>query len=226
MRLSGWILVVVSALTPLWAAAQARYAPDPFFNGGGGWGGGWGGWYSPATAAESYQRGFADVVRSAGQANLMNSMAAQNLEQARSMDFDNRVKWTESYYQMRQANRAYRASKRSPRLSEEEIARIARAGLPKRLTSSELDPLTGQITWPVVLRDEQYTPERKELDKLFDQRAVTSSISPEVYEGIQKSTTELLAALKKNINQYKANDWLSAKKFVDSLAYEIRFPAG
>ena len=225
MRLSGWILVGVCLLSPLLAAAQG-WAPDPFLNGGPGWGGGWGGWNGPATAAESYQRGFADVVRSAGQANLMNSMAAQNLEQARSMDFDNRVKWTESYYQMRQANRAYRASKRSPRLSEEEIARIARAGLPKRLTTSELDPLTGQINWPIVLRDEQYTPERKELDKLFDERAMASSISPQVYEGIQKYTAELLAALKKNINQYKANDWLSAKKFVDSLAYEIRFPAG
>ena len=142
------------------------------------------------------------------------------------MDIENRLKWTESYYQMRQANRAYRASKRSPRLSQEEIVRIARAGLPNRLTATQLDPLTGQLNWPIILRDPQYAPEREELDKLFEARAAASSLSPNLYQDVQRYTGSLLAALKKNIKEYSANDWLGAKKFVESVAYDVRFPAG
>ena len=210
--LSGFLAAF--AFLPLVAAAQF-FAPDPFF-----------GRFGPATAAESYQRGFADVVRSAGEANLMNSLAAQNLEVARAQDIENRVKWTEAYYEMRRANRAYRASKRSPRLSHEEIVRIARQGLPRRLTSAELDPITGEVNWPVVLREQQYADEREKLERLFGKRAEATSISQEGHKDIKANTDELLAALKKNISQYKPNDWLGAKKFVESLAYEVRFPAG
>ncbi|HVU89866.1 MAG TPA: hypothetical protein VHD36_21225 [Pirellulales bacterium] len=204
----------IGILVPLVAVGQ-WFAPAPYFNG-----------FGPSTAAESYQRGFADVVRSAGSANLMDSMAAQNYEQARSMDIQNRLQWTEAYYQMRKANRAYRASKRSPRLSQNEIMRFARVGLPTRLTSTQLDPLTGQLNWPIILRDAQYADDREQLDKLFAERATASSISPDVFRQVQQVTGDLLAALKKNINEYQANDWIAAKKFVESLAYDARFPAG
>jgi hypothetical protein len=200
-------------LFPLMAMGQ-WVAPMPY------------GGFGASTAAESYQRGFADVVRSAGAANLMDSMAAQNYEQARSMDIQNRLQWTESYYQMRQANRAYRASKRSPRMSQDEIMRFARVGLPDRLTSTQLDPLTGHLNWPIILRDSQYAADRDPLDKLFYDRASASSLSLETYQQVQKYTNALLAALKKNIKEYSANDWLTAKKFVESLAYDVRFPAG
>jgi hypothetical protein len=211
MRRLLWGFLGQCLLAPVVAAAQ-------FFAAGG--------FYGPSTAAESYQRGFADVVRSAGEANLMNSLATQNYESARSQDIENRIKWTESYYQMRRANKAYRASKRSPRLSQEEIARFARQGLPRRLTSAELDPLTGEVSWPVILRDQQYVTEREQLEKLFGKRAEAISVSPEAYGEIKTNTDELLAALKKNIAQYTPKDWIGAKKFVDSLAYEVRFPTG
>jgi hypothetical protein len=212
-RLMG-AAAAIGVLVPLVAVGQ-WFAPAPYFNG-----------FGASTAAESYQRGFADVVRSAGAANLMDSMAAQNYEQARSMDIQNRLQWTEAYYQMRNANRAYRESKRSPRMSQDEIMRWARVGLPERPTATQVDPLTGQLNWPIILRDAQYADDREQLDKLFAERATSSSVSPNMYRQVQQTTTNLLAALKKNINDYKANDWLSAKKFVESLAYDARFPAG
>lgn len=214
MRRLCFAAAMICLLAPLAVVAQ-WFAPDPMF-------GGWG----ASTAAESYQRGFADVVRSTGQANLMNSVAAQNLEQARTMDIENRVKWTEAYYQMRRENRAYRASKQGPRLSQEEYARIARDGLPKRLTAAQLDPITGHLAWPYVLQESQYATERDHLDKLFEARAAASSIAPNLYRDVQKYTGDLLAALKKNIKEYKTTDWITAKKFVESLAFEVRFPAG
>ena len=161
-------------------------APAPYFNG-----------FGASTAAESYQRGFADVVRSAGSANLMDSMAAQNYEQARSMDIQNRLQWTDAYYQMRKANRAYRESKLSPRMSQDEIMRWARVGLPDRPTATQLDPLTGQLNWPIILRDAQYADDREQLDKLFAERATSSSVSLDMYRQVQNTTNDLLAASRK-----------------------------
>jgi hypothetical protein len=204
-----WAFLGLGMLAPVAAVAQF-FAPG----------------FGASTAAEGYQRGFADVVRSAGEANLMDSLAAQNYVAARSQDIQNRVQWTEAYYQMRRANRAYRESKRSPRLSQEEIARNARQGLPRRLTSAELDPLTGEVNWPVILQESQYASEREQLEKLFGKRAEATSVSPDVYREIKTNTDELLATLKKSIAQYKPNDWLGARKFVESLAYEVRFPTG
>ena len=115
-------------------------------------------------------------MRSAGQANLMDSMAVQTTNRRAAMDIENRLKWTESYYQMRQANRALSRLEALSRLSQEEIVRIARAGLPNRLTATQFDPLTGQFNWPIILRDPQYAPEREQLDKLFEHRAAASSL--------------------------------------------------
>jgi hypothetical protein len=203
-----WAGAALAALVPIVAVGQ-WFAP-----------------YGASTAAESYQRGFADVVRSTGQANLMDSMAAQNYEQARSMDIQNRVQWTQSYYQMRQENRAYRAAKQGPRMTPEQIARFARVGMPDRLTYTQLDPITGQLNWPIILREKQYDPERRELDKLFEQRAAASSLAPNLYRDVQRYTGDLLTALKKNIKEYQSNDWIAAKKFVENLAFDVKFPAG
>jgi hypothetical protein len=82
------------------------------------------------------------------------------------------------------------------------------------------------LNWPIILRDAQYADDREQLDKLFAERATSSSVSLDMYRQVQNTTNDLLAALKKNIREYKANDWLSAKKFVESLAYDVRFPAG
>ena len=58
--------------------------------------------------------GMANVVRSAGYANVMNSIAAQNYEQAYSADLDNRFKYTNTYFEMRRVNQAAQAEARSP----------------------------------------------------------------------------------------------------------------
>ena len=63
--------------------------------------------------------GMANVVRSAGYANVMNSIATQNYEQAYSADLDNRLKYTNTYFEMRRNNKEARggsptATERSP----------------------------------------------------------------------------------------------------------------
>ncbi len=113
-------LLVSATSTPGWAQSYQSGGNYPrpsypaFPSGGGGYGYGWGGYDDGGTAAGSYLNGMANVVRSAGYANVMNSIAAQNYEQAYSADLDNRLKYTNTYFEMRRVNQAARAEARSP----------------------------------------------------------------------------------------------------------------
>lgn len=178
-----------------------------------------------STPGESYARGMSDLVRSAGAANLMNSQAASNYEDARSKNFDNRIKYTDTYFEMRRMNREYRAAERGPRVSTEALFRFARDGVPQRMGPSELDPLSGKINWPSVLMQSDYAAERAKLEQLFAQRANTHGFSSaSQFTEVKAATDALLTALKENIGAYPSNVYLSAKKFVERLDYESRFP--
>ena len=54
---------------------------------------------------------------------------------------------------------------------------------PKRLTQSELDPVSGEVNWPTVFMDDRYAKLRDSLDHLFSQRQASSG-SPADYRAI------------------------------------------
>ena len=124
-----------------------------------------------STVGESYARGMADVVRSQGAANLMNSRAAVNMTEAARLDMENREQWTDTYFQMRQKNKEYRAAEKRPRSTREDWVRYAAAGKPQPLSPSQLDSVTGKIKWPRVLMRPEFEASRAELDALFAKRA-------------------------------------------------------
>jgi hypothetical protein len=214
------------------AAAQYQpgaYAPPqnyPVFPSGGGGGGGWGwgGGYG-GTAAGSYLHGMGDVIRSAGYANVMNSLAAQNYQAAYSMSLNNRLLATNTYFENRRANRAARAEEAGPRPTAEDLARISEQMAPKRLTASQLDPVSGDVKWPSVLEDPRYAALRGTVDKLFTQRQAASGGASE-YRAIVDAVEALRQAMRKNIDEYAPASYIDASKFLDSLQYEARFLAG
>lgn len=179
-----------------------------------------------ATAGESYARGISDVVQSAGQANLLNSQAANNYADARSKELDNRLKYTNTYFQNRQMNEKYRAQLDGKPMSSEDAVRIASAAAPKRLSSAQLDPITGQIKWPMGLRDPRYTTTLVELDKMYNERAAQGYIDAPTFSKITQTCNDLKTALDKNVDSMDSNMFLEARKFIESLSYEARFPAG
>ncbi|HEY1598704.1 MAG TPA: hypothetical protein VGG64_03835 [Pirellulales bacterium] len=229
------MLLVVGA-TPSWLFAQnAAFAVrgnNAFMGGGGlggfpyggfgGMGGGYG-WGMPGTAQSASEYGMASMIAASGYANLQNSMAAQNYTAARSQDINNRVQWTNSYYQMRQAHRAYIAD--HTRLSMDEITKIAQDAAPKRMDAEQLDPHTGRVNWPIILQDAKYIDITDELDNLYKARATSSGfIGAESYRDINKATEKLMQSLKVNIDEYNANDYEKARHFIENLRYEAKFP--
>jgi len=73
---------------------------------GGVYGGG-GGYGFSSTVEEGIQRGFADVIRSAGQYNLLTAQAAVNCAEAVRLDAENRFRMVQGYFEASRLNREY-----------------------------------------------------------------------------------------------------------------------
>ncbi|NDC52968.1 MAG: hypothetical protein EBZ74_01445 [Planctomycetia bacterium] len=215
---------MVTAVLAAWGAMCGTAAVAQWGGyGRGGWG--MGGWAS--TAQQGAAEGIAQVVRSQGYANLKNSEAAKNWEDAKSKEIDNRMKWTETYFEMRKTNREARAAEEGPPVTQEQAIRLAKMTVPPRLGSTQLDPVTGHIQYPLVLQDEIFAPNRAELDGLFANRAATGgSVQFEEMRQIQDAVSKFIDVLKQNVNNYAAGDYGRARTFLDSLAHESRLPAG
>jgi hypothetical protein len=184
-----------------------------------------GGYASTAGQAAAY--GMSEMMRAQGYANLENSEAAKNWQEVKSMEYDNRKKWTETFFENRKMNREYRAAEEGPRVTQEQAIRLAKMAAPPRLTSTELDPTTGYIQYPVVLTDKPFDPYREKLDSLFARRASTGgSMDYQDYTQNQVTVDDFLGALKSRASKYAAGEYGRARSFLESLAHEMKFPAG
>ena len=64
-----------------------------------------------------------------------------------------------------------------------------------------------------------------ELENLYKSRAIASNfVGAENYQNINKTCEDLLNLLKANIDEYQPNDFIQARRFIESLRYESRFP--
>jgi hypothetical protein len=174
--------------------------------------------YHSSTLEEGVQRGYADVVRSQGMANLLNSQAAGQYEQARKVYIENQLKATQTYFEMRRYNDEARRAQRSTPLSMEQYVRLAREQAPEGLTSTQLDPLTGMVSWPAPLRAPAYAQFRRRVERLFQDRASGYVASSDMQQAIQ----DFQDALKRDIDKLPASDYVAAKKFLDSLNWAAR----
>jgi hypothetical protein len=194
----------------------------------GGWGAGYPTYHHASTAAEGAARGMADVTRSAGMYNLATSEAAINVTEAQSNYIKNRDEWTNTYFQMREANRQYRAKERGPRPSMEDLVRYAQAGKPARLSPSELDTVSGDVSWPSILQKEEFAKQRAQLEALFAKRAADGSVGPEQLAEIRRITGALIDQLKEQLQSREVSqmDYIGAKRFLESLSFEGQTPVG
>jgi hypothetical protein len=219
----------------------ATYQPGTFYPpyyggggwGGGGWGGGWGGWgYGGwggvgSTAAGSYLTGLGNAIRAQGQYNLDTSAAAINLEEAARRDIENRKLWTETFFEKRRINQAYRDAQRRPPPEPETWVRLAQQAAPSRLSPSELDPVTGRIHWPIGLTGPEFQADRDRLDQMFADRALAhGAIGASGTAAIQSAVNQMMDNLRSRIREFDTSQYSAARNFLTSLSHEARHPTG
>jgi hypothetical protein len=176
------------------------------------------GWHA-STVGESWARGRAAIIRSAGEYNLDTSKANINNQEAYSMALDNHLKKIDTYYAGRDKSRQYRAAERGPQPSTEAMYQYSRARLPNRATSYQVEPVFGTINWPAIFEGPQFDASRKQMDDLYRDRDTANLATG----GIARTAASMEQELKGMINTLTPDQYIGAKNFLKTLAYEARF---
>jgi hypothetical protein len=171
-----------------------------------------------STVEEGSQRGYADVVRSYGMTTLLNAQAVNQIEQARKQYIENQMRAAQVYVDANRYMQEYRRSSRPAPLSLEQYVRLARDAAPEPLTATQLDQLTGMISWPAPLRKPEYEAFRRHIDRLFQERATGYAVYGEIPAACEQFAEQLHA----DIMQFPPGDYVAAKKFLESLAWNAR----
>ena len=182
MRVALLALLMVLVGT-LWVHAQG-YAP--YYGAVGP-----GSYHHASTAGEGAARGMADVIRSAGAANLMNSEAAINMQEAQKRNIENHLQYTQTYFQMKTINQQYRDAQRKPPPTQQQAIRLSQGRMPDRLPANKIDPLTGELVWPLGLRMDSLKDDRDRLDAIYAERADKGFLSPDQYIEVKQPTRSI-----------------------------------
>lgn len=185
----------------------------------------WPNYYHSSTYGESVARGAADVIRSAGTYNVRNSEAAKNWADAQSKAYDNRVKAAQTYMEVQNMKEAYRQSRKRPRPTSEQLFRMAKMEVPKPLSSTQLDPVTGKINWPLELTASDYEPARARVETLFADRAkAAGKVNLDQYHAIHEALDDMHEVLNRRLSEKKVfpQDWTAANRFLKQLRQAIK----
>jgi len=198
-----------SSFTPAVPAA-------PSFGGGYGlWGGNFGG----ATVEGSMMQGMASVISAQGNYNLATSAAAVNATQAIKQDIVNRQDATNAYFAIKETNRAATAAMRSPRLSEEQLVRMAAQAAPKPIDSNEFDPVSGRVLWPKLLQADAFKQQRAAVEQLLVKQAQYGKLGLADLDQAGSAIEGMSDRLREIINSVSPQDYIEAKNFLKSLMY-------
>ncbi|MBI3465675.1 MAG: hypothetical protein HY000_21870 [Planctomycetes bacterium] len=166
--------------------------------------------------------GQADVIRSRGEADLLDSEAIINVEEARRLNIENDLLYTQTYFEKRQINESHR-------LAENQAHRRAQPGVadpskPVRPTADQLDPASA-IHWPEALQGNEYTEMRQKIEALFAERleANRNGAGTMNHERIKRAAVAMHAELRKHVHEVPIAEYVNALKLLNSMSNEPQF---
>jgi hypothetical protein len=159
------------------------------------------------------------VISAAGQYNLNTSAAAINMTEADSNAMRNQVQAVNTFWEMRNIGKAQRAAERGPALTPEQLARMARSGVPRPLTPSQMDPVSGKLNWPDALLDASFEPQREELDGIFAKWAKYGGLDYSERSQVRETVDTMFESLKAQIRQIPPQIYVASRSFLQSLVY-------
>ena len=199
-------LFVILCMSLSHSAAKAQY-----------WGGGG---YHASTAAEGYQRGMAEVIRSEGERNLLDAKAASEFEDARYKNIQNRVEATQAYYDRKRIHDEYMAPKRAEAKARVQRYR-ERRGLVNVSEFQGVDESSGQINWPGLLRGSEFDKYRNAFDAFAKTRADTGSLTGEQFREANTMSREWRKQLAETRDNYQVDQVRDAIRFILALNKEL-----
>jgi hypothetical protein len=222
-------LLFVAALTL--ASPATAYDNFGMYGMGVGMGGGWGGygWGGSQGGIGGIYDGQANVIRSEGMYNQMNSQAAINYQKANQENEKARALHLENQQKIHE-EKLKRTREAKVRQSEERVETMAArerqqqfmdAHRPQPLAGSQLDPSTGRINWPSPLMTSEFDDFRKAVEAFFETQMKYGSTSDLTIQIVRK-VGEMKDLLRKQILNMPMPEYSESRKFLDSLAASAR----
>jgi hypothetical protein len=181
--------------------------------------------YHASTLEEGLLRGHAALAEGLRRASYYNSLAAINAQEAYARYIQNRQKATETYFTMRQTNRAAREAAAPQPLSHAQYVALAKKLAPAELSEGQYDRTFGRLAWPAALLSDEFAAEREALDRAFRGRSPgEAGASPAFTREVKQVAAAMQGKLKNNIDEMGAGQYATAKNFLASLSYEAEQP--
>jgi|KBSSwiStaDraftv2_1062776.scaffolds.fasta_scaffold1097175_1 hypothetical protein len=219
--LTACLMTVSLALgQPQSSAPYEPAVPAPSVGyGGGGYGFGYGGGGVGSTVQGSAMTGMANAISAAGSYNLSTSAAAVNMTQAQKNDIQNHQLYTNTYFDMRATNKAARAAEEGPRVTAEQVARMAHESAPKPLSPDEVNDVTGKLNWPEALQQDAFASDRRKLEQLFASYSQLGSLNYADQSKARTIINDMNKLLKTQVKSIPAPVYVTCKKFLEGLMF-------
>lgn len=181
--------------------------------------------FRASTFEQGVLEGTGNMVRSFGEANYYNSLAAINGQEAYSRYLQNAERGTEAYFRIKQINRAAREAERPERLSYDQFVSMAKRYAPDGLSQQQYDRTLGRLNWPSVLMGDEFAPEREALNRAFLVRSpLDAGAASGFYGNVSRITDSMNAKLKAKFSQLTTAEYIAAHKFITGVAAESYQP--
>jgi hypothetical protein len=209
--------IILLSLTTV-ASARSPYARQPAIDAY------MQGYAAIAKASADWLSARADMIKAYSEANINNAKAIQTLEQTRTVALDNELKKATNYYEKRKLHDAYHSLSENAKPTPEELMRYSKDAAPERPTNYQVEPVRGTIRWPGLFQRDEFLETRVQLDYLFAQRkAGDCGLGSENCRQIKEATEKMLDQLRDLIDDLSPAEYMAARRFVDTLAYEAEF---
>ena len=176
-----------------------------------------------STLVEGALRGQSAVISSIGQTVYFDSLAAINYTEAYKRAIENSVAATKSYYERRAIRDEY-MQKYAPRAFVGEARKkFIEYYSPKRLSAQEFDSQGKKLTWPHILRQEQFAPVKERIDQVFLTRdSSNTGDGSTTHREVYQLCHALTGLLRENIGNMTSDQYINALEFIRSVELEAK----
>lgn len=176
-----------------------------------------------STLVEGALRGQSAVISSVGQTVYMDSLAAVNYAEAYKRAIENSVAVTKAYYERREMRNEFNLKYGPKAFVGEARKKFIEYYSPKRLSAQDFDSQRGLVTWPHILRQEQFVPVKDQIDQVFSTRDATNSgDGSSTHREVVQLCQAMSGLLRENIGAMTPDQYINAIEFIRSIEFEAR----
>ncbi len=166
----------------------------------------------------------ATMLTAQANANKTNVETLQGLVQAQALELTNKQKKVEAFYARRALHDDYQElAKSRSRFAEKNSASSSKRQQPQRLDRKRLED---EVYWPLLLRRPEFSNYRLRISQLLvKSQASNNGINKAVSEEMKTIASQMRAEILPLISQTPVSEYVAARKFINSLVFEARFPS-